>query len=287
MELGASDTYEAALFELWRTLLDDWKLVERVELTLLSESLVVLAKNPDREAIEYLFSGARAAVRLGIHELEFDAGWLDLEVLRSSVDFGRAWLLGELWAQEERVDGRVLRSRLMHESHRGGDRRPSLVHEQAGDSRWTDAFRRKQLVDRRSGLDLSSSEFDRDAHRAPWAPWAGSAGPKIVETISRAMGEIGSELSLDSAARALPVDGALDLHNFHPKEVKRLVLAYIDECREMGQLQLRIVHGKGKGVLRRTVHSILEKHEGVVDFELGGAGGGGWGATLVNLRPLE
>jgi dsDNA-specific endonuclease/ATPase MutS2 len=67
--------------------------------------------------------------------------------------------------------------------------------------------------------------------------------------------------------------------------VKRLVLAYIGECQESGLLQLRIVHGKGKGVLRRTVHSILEQHEGVEHFELGGSGGGGWGATIVDLRP--
>lgn len=85
----------------------------------------------------------------------------------------------------------------------------------------------------------------------------------------------------------LPIDGTLDLHTFKPREVKELVVEYLDACRERGILDVRIVHGKGTGTLRRTVHAVLERHPGVSSFRLGGDGGGGWGATIVTLRPLK
>ncbi len=82
----------------------------------------------------------------------------------------------------------------------------------------------------------------------------------------------------------LPIDGTLDLHAFRPRDVKQLVSDYLEACLEKGILQVRIVHGKGTGTLRRTVHAALEKHPDVVSFRLGGAGGGEWGATIVELR---
>ncbi|MCP4602946.1 MAG: Smr/MutS family protein [Proteobacteria bacterium] len=84
----------------------------------------------------------------------------------------------------------------------------------------------------------------------------------------------------------LPIDGVLDLHTFHPKEVKELVPDYLNECQKRGILEVRIIHGKGKGVLRRIVHSILEKHPTVREFHLGSHGSGSWGATVVDLKPL-
>ena len=83
----------------------------------------------------------------------------------------------------------------------------------------------------------------------------------------------------------LPIDGVLDLHVFNPKEIKDLLPGYLLACREKGILQVRIVHGKGSGTLRRTVHSILERLPEVTSFSAGGMQGGGWGATIVVLKP--
>jgi DNA-nicking Smr family endonuclease len=82
-----------------------------------------------------------------------------------------------------------------------------------------------------------------------------------------------------------PIDGTLDLHTFNPRDVKYLVPDYIKECRKRKILHLRIIHGKGTGVLRRKVHSILNKNPYVIDYHLAGIDGGSWGATIVDLKP--
>lgn len=82
----------------------------------------------------------------------------------------------------------------------------------------------------------------------------------------------------------LPIDGTLDLHTFHPREVKDLLPEYLALCREKGILEVRIIHGKGTGALRETVHSILKRLPEVVSFGLAGEGSGSWGATIVILK---
>ncbi len=93
------------------------------------------------------------------------------------------------------------------------------------------------------------------------------------------------ELDEEGEPVVLPIDGVLDLHTFAPREVKQLVEDYLAECAARGIEEVRVIHGKGTGALRRMVHSVLEKNPLVVAFRLGDEGEGGWGATLVTLRP--
>jgi DNA-nicking Smr family endonuclease len=83
---------------------------------------------------------------------------------------------------------------------------------------------------------------------------------------------------------ALPLDGTLDLHAFDPAEVGSLVPEWLAASREAGLRELRIVHGKGTGALRRSVESILARHPLVLAYRTAGEDAGGWGATLVTLR---
>jgi DNA-nicking Smr family endonuclease len=82
----------------------------------------------------------------------------------------------------------------------------------------------------------------------------------------------------------IPIDGVLDLHPFRPQDVKEVVIAYLEACREKQIFEIRIIHGKGIGQIRQTVHSILGKHPDVASFALAGEAYGGTGATFVWLR---
>jgi DNA-nicking Smr family endonuclease len=81
----------------------------------------------------------------------------------------------------------------------------------------------------------------------------------------------------------MPIDGVLDLHTFNPRDIKQLVPDYLAACQQRGIFQVRIIHGKGIGNLRRTVHSILSKHPQVISFSLDHPQFGGWGVTIVDL----
>lgn len=89
---------------------------------------------------------------------------------------------------------------------------------------------------------------------------------------------------MDDEPIQLPIDGVLDLHAFQPREVKSLVPDYLAECRVRGILRVRIIHGKGTGQLRATVHALLAQQPDVAEFHLANEFFGGWGATIVHLR---
>ena len=89
----------------------------------------------------------------------------------------------------------------------------------------------------------------------------------------------------DQAVVEIPINGILDLHHFRPGEVKELVPDYLAECRAADIFEVRIIHGKGKGVLRRTVHATLDRLDIIESYRLDEGAAGGWGATHVVLKP--
>jgi dsDNA-specific endonuclease/ATPase MutS2 len=78
------------------------------------------------------------------------------------------------------------------------------------------------------------------------------------------------------------VEPELDLHTFRADECGDLVDEYVRAAREAGLREVRIIHGKGTGALRRTVHAVLERSEHVARFRLADEN---WGATIVELAP--
>ena len=82
----------------------------------------------------------------------------------------------------------------------------------------------------------------------------------------------------------LPIDGTLDLHTFSPKDIKQLIPDYLTECYKRGIYEVRIIHGKGKGNLRRSVHALLERNSLVTGYRLAELFNGSWGATVVSLK---
>lgn len=84
---------------------------------------------------------------------------------------------------------------------------------------------------------------------------------------------------------AIPITGELDLHIFRPAEITGLLDDYFAACRQRGIHRVRVVHGKGTGTLRATVHTHLRRSPGVAGFAQGDESSGGWGATIVTLKP--
>ncbi len=86
---------------------------------------------------------------------------------------------------------------------------------------------------------------------------------------------------------SIPITGELDLHTFRPAEIASLLEDYFAECRRRGFRRVRVIHGKGTGTLRTTVEAQLRRSPVVLSFGPGDATSGGWGATLVTLKPAN
>jgi DNA-nicking Smr family endonuclease len=82
----------------------------------------------------------------------------------------------------------------------------------------------------------------------------------------------------------IPITDVFDLHSVPPRDVQAVVEEYLQEAHRMGFRALRIIHGRGIGVQRELVRSILLRTEFVANFQDAPAEAGGWGATLVTLR---
>jgi len=84
------------------------------------------------------------------------------------------------------------------------------------------------------------------------------------------------------------VDDELDLHAFAPRDVPSVVEEYLRACRERGLRLVRVVHGRGRGVQRAEVRRLLRSMTADVEsFADAPPASGGWGATVVSLRPAE
>lgn len=81
----------------------------------------------------------------------------------------------------------------------------------------------------------------------------------------------------------MEITDSLDLHAFSPKDVKAVTIAYLEEARKKGFRTVRLIHGKGIGVQREIVRSVLSETSFVKKFKSGDEFSGGWGATIAEL----
>ena len=85
----------------------------------------------------------------------------------------------------------------------------------------------------------------------------------------------------------IPIEDSLDLHPFRPAEIRDVVLDYLEAARAMGFTEVRLIHGKGKGVQRASIRGLLAGLDFVEFYSDAGIGGGEWGATIVRMIPPD
>ncbi len=89
--------------------------------------------------------------------------------------------------------------------------------------------------------------------------------------------------SIDAVV-VVPIEDHLDLHPFQPIDISSVVEEYLDQCKLAGFRQVRLIHGKGKGVQRNIIRALLEKRGDVESFHDAPLEAGSWGATVVMLK---
>jgi dsDNA-specific endonuclease/ATPase MutS2 len=82
----------------------------------------------------------------------------------------------------------------------------------------------------------------------------------------------------------LPIEDSLDLHTFAPRDIASVVEEYLRQAAARGFSEVRLIHGKGKGVQRTVVQTLLDGHPLVRRYFDGPPERGGWGATVVILK---
>jgi DNA-nicking Smr family endonuclease len=82
----------------------------------------------------------------------------------------------------------------------------------------------------------------------------------------------------------IPIEDSLDLHAFAPADVRAVVADYLEEARARGYREVRLIHGRGTGAQRASVHALLARHPLVASYADALPERGGWGATIVRLR---
>jgi DNA-nicking Smr family endonuclease len=82
----------------------------------------------------------------------------------------------------------------------------------------------------------------------------------------------------------MPIEPELDLHTFRPQDLGDLIPDYLEACRAKGVFEVRIIHGKGIGNVKRSVEAILSRLPFVEKFAPASQLYGGPGATIVRLK---
>ena len=82
----------------------------------------------------------------------------------------------------------------------------------------------------------------------------------------------------------VPIEDSIDLHPFAPKDIPSVVESYLEAAREAGFEEVRVIHGRGKGVQKERVRQVLARSEHVAHFEEATSDRGGFGATVVRLK---
>ena len=83
----------------------------------------------------------------------------------------------------------------------------------------------------------------------------------------------------------VPIEDAIDLHPFAPREIPSVVASYLEAAAAAGFREVRLIHGRGAGVQRTRVQQVLATHPLVERFRDAPPDRGGLGATLAWLRP--
>jgi dsDNA-specific endonuclease/ATPase MutS2 len=132
-------------------------------------------------------------------------------------------------------------------------------------------------------LELGASVARGLARQGAGVVEAGETDGTTADVIEGGPVEAGDGVVLESVA--LPLADVLDLHSFRPEETAKVVADYLGEARRAGLGEVRIVHGRGRGVQRAVVRRLLAETPGVAEFVDAPPGRGGWGATVVRLHP--
>jgi hypothetical protein len=107
--------------------------------------------------------------------------------------------------------------------------------------------------------------------------------PRAARVVAGGVVQAGDPVTIEAVV--VPLEDSLDLHPFAPADVPDVVREYLARAREAGFAEVRLVHGRGRGVQREAVRRVLAGCSLVAAFADAPPERGGWGATIARLRP--
>ena len=122
--------------------------------------------------------------------------------------------------------------------------------------------------------------------RRVWRALRGPA-PHVEQVAPAAEDEPEPAWSEPDEPLVVPLEDVIDLHPFAPQEIRSVVEEYLLACCQAGLSPVRLIHGKGKGVQRNSIRALLARLPYVEEFHDAPPQAGGWGATVVRLKPID